>query len=269
MMTISGRSQQPTGSGNPWHQGYEELVSAARQAPFSGWNFDYLHGRVRECDLPWSYEDLARTEIGDSSRVLDLNTGGGELLTAILHERTPAIAAATESWAPNVPVAQRRLEPLGVEVRPSKEGSPLPAADEEFTLVLNRHGACDPRELARVLSAGGTYLMQGVGRLNDVELNTALDGPAPGYRDTATLDHDATELASAGLQVIDSGEAFAEYGFLDIGAVVYHLMAVSWQVPGFDVGTYDDALRQLDQQIRQHGGFTVHHHRYFIKASRN
>lgn len=125
-MTISGRNRQPTGSGKPRHQGYEELVSAARQAPFSGWNFDYLHGRVRECDLPWSYEDLARTEISDSSRVLDLNTGGGELLTAILHDRTPALAAATESWAPNVPVASDASSRWESSYDPARKGRRFP-----------------------------------------------------------------------------------------------------------------------------------------------
>jgi len=265
----SAKSQQLYGSSSPSHQLYEDLVSAALQAPFTGWNFDYLSNRVRECTLPWSYEDLARAEITTSSRVLDLNTGGGELLATILQDRTPAEAVATESWPPNVPVARRLLEPLGVELRPSQDGSPLPASDGEFTLVLNRHGACDPSELRRVLSVHGTYLMQRVGRFNDVELNTALGGPAPEHRDTATVDHDATELARAGLKVMDSGEAFAEYGFLDVGAVVYHLKAVPWQVPGFGVSTYDDALRRIDHQIRQQGEFVVRHHRYFIKACRN
>ena len=56
---------------------------------------------------------------------------------------------------------------------------------------------------------------------------------------------------------------------MDVGAVVYHLKAVPWQVPGFGVSTYDDALRRIDHQIRQQGEFVVRHHRYFIKARRN
>lgn len=248
-------------------QSYEALVTAALQAPFAGWNFDYLKTRVRDCVLPWSYEDLARAGIANASKVLDLNTGGGELLATLVPGHR-SIVVATESWPPNVSVARRLLEPLGVELRPSPDGSPLPAASGEFGLVLNRHGAADPDELRRALHVGGTYLMQGVGRFNDIELNTALGGPAPDYRETATLDHDATELTGAGLEVVDSGEAFAEYSFLDVGAVVYHLTAVPWQVPGFDVSTYDNPLRQLDDQIRRHGEFIVRHHRYFIKARR-
>lgn len=104
---------------------YEDLVSAGLQAPFVGWNFDYLKTRVRECVLPWSYEDLARTGIANASKVLDLNTGGGELLAKLLQGMSSAVVVATESWPPNVPVARRLLEPLGVELRPSRDGSPF------------------------------------------------------------------------------------------------------------------------------------------------
>jgi len=248
---------------------YEDLVAAALEAPFSGWNFDYLQGRVRDCVLPWSYEDVARGEISTSSRILDLNTGGGETLVDVLQSRRPALVVATESWPPNVPVAREHLEPRGISVRPHRIGEPLPAEDGEFTLVLNRHSGCDPVELRRVLAPGGTYVTQQVGRLNDVELNTVLDGPAPGYRETATLEHDAADLSRHGFRVTDSGEAFVDYSFLDIGAVVFHLQAVSWQVPGFDVNLYDRALRRLDTHIREAGEFVVRHHRYFIRAARH
>jgi hypothetical protein len=60
---------------------------------------------------------------------------------------------------------------------------------------------------------------------------------------------------------------FLEAGYRDIGAVVFHLSAVSWQVPGFDVATYDQALRRLDARIRAEGRFVVRDHRTLIRAS--
>jgi SAM-dependent methyltransferase len=249
-------------------QTYEDLVHAALAAPFSGWGFSYLDGRVRDCELPWSYEDLARAEISPETRLLDLDTGGGETLADILGPLRPAHVAASEPWLPNLPVARSRLEPLGVSVRLTTSGMPLPADDGEFDLVLNRHGGVDPDELRRVLSPAGIYLSQGVGRLNDIELNAALDGPPPGYSDGATLDHSVSALTRCGFHITRSEEAFADFGFLDIGALVFHLQAVSWQVPGFDVTTYDRKLREIDAQIRKQGEFTVHHHRFLIRALR-
>lgn len=248
---------------------YEELIADAVRAPFSGWDFGYLQGRVRDAELPWSYEDLARAEITASSRILDLDTGGGETLAGILHDRTPLRAVATESWEPNIPVARDRLAALGVDVRPMLARDRIPAADHEFTVVLNRHGGCSFAELSRVLAPGGVYLTQGVGRFNDVELNTALGGPPPDYPETATRDHEVRELSKNGFSVVSVEEAFIEFGFLDIGAVVFHLSAVSWQLPGFDAATYDAALRRMDAQIRRDGEFVVRHHRYLIKAVRS
>lgn len=262
--------------GTPWEhhemdetiggQSYEELVGAAVAAPFSGWNFDYLSGRVRECELPWSYEEMARAELSQSTRLLDLNTGGGELLLEVLQARRVGHAVATESWEPNIPIAHVHLRPRGIEVRGHRSGQPLPAKDGEFNLVLNRHGACEPAELRRVLEAGGVYLTQAVGRSNDLELNDALGGPAPCYPEESTLHHEIAALRTQGFTIAESGETLAEYGFCDIGAIVYHLNAVSWQVPGFNVETYEPALRRLDAQIRQDGVFAVRHHRYFVKA---
>ena len=252
---------------------YEDLVSEALAAPFSGWDFSFVEGRIGGDDIPWSYEDLARAEISESTRLLDLDTGGGETLAGILTpmletERRPAHVVATESWLPNIPIARQRLEPQGIAVRQSSPGEALPADDAEFDLVLNRHGGCSAGELHRVLAPGGVYLTQGVGHHNDVEFNTALGGPSPGYSEFATLEYAIDTLRDHGFEIADADEAFIEVGFRDIGAVVFHLSAVSWQVPGFDVETYDRQLRDLDARIRRDGPFVVRNHRTMLKAIR-
>jgi hypothetical protein len=56
--------------------------------------------------------------------LLDLDTGGGELLAA--SAPLPRRTIATEGWAPNVPVARDRLSPLGVEVRFAPRSTPRP-----------------------------------------------------------------------------------------------------------------------------------------------
>jgi hypothetical protein len=71
----------------------------------------------------------------------------------------------------------------------------------------------------------------------DIQLNTALDGPAPGYSEEATLEQSVNSLSIRRFRISQADEAFAEFGFLDIGALVFYLKAVSWQVPGFDVVT--------------------------------
>ncbi|WP_232667910.1 class I SAM-dependent methyltransferase [Pseudonocardia sp. TRM90224] len=242
---------------------YEELVADALDAPFRGWDFGWLEGRTRQADPSWSYEMRARALIVDATALLDVCTGGGEMLASLAP--LPERCVATESWEPNIPVARGRLAPLGVEVR-VPEGDELPAEDGEFDLVVNRHGAASESEIARVLRAGGTYLEQGVGARNLADLNQALGAPDGAYAERALLDTTAKALRSAGLEIVDGQEETPEHAIHDIGALVYFLKAVSWQVPGFDVDRYDTQLRAIDATIRRDGRVVFHDHRYLVEA---
>jgi hypothetical protein len=56
--------------------------------------------------------------------------------------------------------------------------------------------------------------------------------------------------------------------FYDVGAVVYHLRLVAWQIPDFDPERYDVALRRSHQRIGAEGALDVHAHRFLIIAER-
>jgi SAM-dependent methyltransferase len=75
----------------------------------------------------------------------------------------PELAYATEAYAPNVPVAKKRLEPLGVRVTAIDDDDSLPFDDAGFDLVLNKHESFSPAEVRRILRPGGTFLTQQVG----------------------------------------------------------------------------------------------------------
>ncbi|MHB1783045.1 MAG: class I SAM-dependent methyltransferase [Acidimicrobiales bacterium] len=253
------RSIGDTGRVSP--QDFDSLVHHAASAQRAGWDFSYLHGRTTGGELPWSFRDLAHPLLDGASRLLDQDTGGGEALASI--GPLPAYVVATEAWQPNVAVAKHRLEPLGVEVR--RQFDPrIPASDGEFDLVMNRHGQIDPGELARVLDTGGRLLTQQVGAGNDGEFNGVLGTPIPS--DGPTGDRLADSLSRVGFRVTRVESVAVPATYLDIGAVVFQLLAVPWQVPGFTVKGLDTELRALDRQIRTDGGFTVHDHRILVLA---
>jgi hypothetical protein len=108
--------------------------------------------------------------------------------------------------------------------------------------------------------------MQHVGSGNDADLNAALGAPPPDYGgDCAKM---VGELERAGFHVVESREEMPEFVFYDIGAVIYHLRGVSWQIPDFDVEKYDHELRAMDARIHSEGHFIAHDHRFLIKAQR-
>ena len=70
----------------------------------------------------------------------------------------------------NAPVARDRLRPLGVDVvNASSERTPW--ADASFDLVLSRHEAIEPAEIARILRPGGVFLTQQVAKEQWQELS--------------------------------------------------------------------------------------------------
>ncbi len=235
-------------------------------APVEGWDFGPLSGRVRGSDPSWSYPELARTHIATAGRLLDIDTGGGELLASL--RPLPRHTWATEGWPPNIAVARGRLEPLGVTVVPAPEQDRLPLPDGSVDVVLNRHGRLAAREVWRVLRPGGTLLTQQVGSDDCAELNEAL-GAAPAHPAGSWDLRTAREaLSAAGLRPVRTEEEHPVLTFHDIGAVVHHLRLVAWQIPDFSPERYDSALRRLHRRISSERRFDVRSHRFLITAER-
>ncbi|QFY07417.1 class I SAM-dependent methyltransferase [Nonomuraea phyllanthi] len=194
--------------------GYEELIEEALATPFEGWDWSAFHGRMTGADdLPWGYERLVRERLPGTASLLDLGTGGGELLASLAP--LPPRTAATEGFPPNLPVARRRLEPLGVEV--AEHTSAFPGGS--FELITDRHESYEPGEIRRLLAPGGTYVTQQVDGRDMEELNAALQGPPHEDRDWR-LGTAAAALAEAGLDVTWRAEAGYPVTFHDVGALV-------------------------------------------------
>ena len=140
-----------------------EIWKREEQQPFTGWDFSYLAERMFEDEPPWSYSRHAAELMRQASPVIDLDTGGGERLLS-LRDSWPSKVVATEAYSPNFDLATQRLTPLGVtvvDVGLTDQG-PMPFAEGEFELVLNRHAAINPKEVARILAPNGTFLTQQV-----------------------------------------------------------------------------------------------------------
>ncbi|WP_250003036.1 class I SAM-dependent methyltransferase [Actinoplanes sp. M2I2] len=237
-------------------QQYEE--SAGERA--TGWEFAWLDGRDVGSEPSWSYPALARTLLRRASSALDLDTGSGELLAELAP--LPPHTVAVESWARNTPVARDRLTPLAVEVR-----TELPGGEDEFDVVLSRHGRLPADDIVRLLRGGGTVLSQQVGSDDLAELNAALGAP-PAHRAPWNADVAVSALTAAGLDVVDVREERPPVTFHDVGAVVRQLRDLPWQIRDFSPRLYQNALERLDTFIRLHGGFTVAAHRFLVEAVR-
>lgn len=239
---------------------YEDLIGEAGGVTLKGWEFAWLDGRAVGSDPSWSYPALARSLVRRARTLLDLDTGGGELLAELAP--LPPYTVAVESWPRNTPVARDRLTPFGVSVL-----TELPGGENAFDVVLSRHGRLPAEDIARLLTPGGHVLSQQVGSEDLADLNEILGAPAP-YAKRWTAEVAVAALEAAGLEVTDVREERPQLVFHDIGAVVYQLRAVPWQVRDFTPERYERELRRIDAIIRTEGQFTTTAHRFLVAAVR-
>lgn len=245
---------------------FDGMIEEANAADVSGWGFGWLEGRAAEQRPSWGYQKLMIARLASVDSALDIQTGGGEVLDGA--SRFPRTMAATESWAPNLALATRRLHPRGVVVVADPDEPPLPFGDDAFELVISRHPATIWwNEIARVLRPGGTYLAQHVGPESLRDLYEWFLGPQRLTGLHSRHPERETALArDAGLRVVSARMETLRVEFFDVGAVVYFLRKVIWTVPDFATDKYRDRLRALHEHILRNGSFVTHSTRVLFEA---
>ncbi len=243
---------------------FRDLIKEANQANFSGWDFSWLTGRMVQEDPPWDYRKLVSSHTKSIHSMLDMGTGGGEFLASL--SPLPEDTHATESYPPNQVIASKNLEPLGVFVHKITKDVPLPFEDNYFDLVINRHDDFESFEVKRILKNGGRFITQQVGGLDNLELNQILQEKISFEFAEWGLAPALLGLYEADFIVEVAEKAVLKSTFLDIGAVVYYLKAIPWQIEGFDVKTHTEALIKIHNIIERQGKFTATAHRFLVVA---
>ncbi|WP_421932235.1 class I SAM-dependent methyltransferase [Phenylobacterium sp.] len=231
-------------------------------APFEGWDFSHLAGRFTEAEPSWDYLALARAAITRASDILDVATGGGEIFASLAP--FSGRATAVEGFVPNLPVARRRLEPLGVRVFQGNTRSGMPFEDASFDLVLNRHGGFRAAEMYRILKPGGVFLTQQVGGDNLADLTAAFDARLP-YPDN-TLARVREDFAALGAEIRRAEEWRGPVTFADVGALIYFLKAIPWVVQDFDVERRLEPLETLQGKLEAGEPLRFTYTRFLIEA---
>lgn len=234
-------------------------------AHIHGWDFSHIRGRYTEQQrLAWQFETIVRTLLTPQTRLLDMDTGGGEFLLSLNHPY--ALTAATENYLPNVQLCKEKLLSLGIDFKQADAGGQLPFSDGSFDLVVNRHGDFNPQEIFRVLKPGGLFATQQVGAENDRELVTLLMGEQSLPFPEQYLEKVKSAFAQAGFDILRAQEAFGPIRFFDIGALVWFARVIPWEFPGFSVRTHLDALYRAQEILEKEGEIVGRTHRFLLIA---
>ncbi len=91
---------------------FDALISEALNHKISGWDFSYIEERSLMEDISWNYREIVSSRFKPDITLMDMGTGGGELLSSF--SGLPENTFATEGYPPNISVARKRLESLGI-----------------------------------------------------------------------------------------------------------------------------------------------------------
>ena len=243
-------------------------LAEAQCAHIHGWDFSHIRDRYQEeDDLPWNYEQLVRRYLRPDSRILDIDTGGGEFLLSLHHPCH--LTSATEAFPPNVALCRETLAPLGIDFHEAAGNGPLPFPNQSFDLVLNRHGDYLSGEIFRILKPGGVFLTQQVGAENDRDLVSLLLNPVPPPPfPEQYLEIARNKLENVGFTILEAGEAFRSIRFWDVGALVWFAGLLEWEFPGFSVDGCQRQLFQAQELLEQKGEITGTTHRYLLAGKK-
>jgi SAM-dependent methyltransferase len=238
-----------------------EYLTKEYAAHFSGWDFSYLSGRVEQDEPPWNYKAIVENNFQGKTRLLDMDTGGGEFLCSL--SNLPPEAYATEGYEPNVPLAEKMLGKKNISLVPIKKDGEIPFDDGYFDIIINRHGSYDPKEIKRALQKNGLFITQQVGGLNGIDINMALGAEFMDYSGWGLIKN-MEAFENTGMEILDFEETIGKMRFNDIGALVYYLKCIPWQVKDFSIDRYYKKLELMNGIIEKKGCIYFMLHRFYL-----
>ena len=246
----------------------EYWKSEENAAHIKGWDFSHIADRFRsyEDELSWDYKEVVKRFLNPEAKILDIDTGGGEVLLSFHHPYH--LTTVTEGYAPNVKLCEKTLGEKGIRVCEVTDYGNMPFEDNEFDMVINRHGAYDVSELYRILKPGGVFITQQVGEDNDRELVNFLlpksEKSYPGMNLAAQKDL----MENAGFHILMGEEEYKPIEFYDVGALVWFARIIQWEFIGFSVEKCFEQLLEAQRIVEGEGCIRGNAHRYLIVAMR-
>lgn len=235
-----------------------------KEINITGWDFSALinNGRMRETSLPWDYISIVKEYISNANTMLDMGTGGGELLMKLAP--LPRETYAAEGYEPNVKIAEENLKPFNVKVISGYKDDALPFEDGFFDLIINRHEYYEPSEVYRILKPGGYFITQQV-KGNCDETITQLFGvnAESDFKDWS-LTKALEQLKGFQFEIISSAEAAGYTEFTDTEALISYLKVINWLIPDFNREKYSLELNKAGEIIKVTGSFKSTLDRFMI-----
>ena len=245
----------------------EIWLEEEKNAHIQGWDFSHINKRYEEeNDLPWDYKNIIKQYLKTEYKLLDIDTGGGEFLLTLKHPFKNT--SVTENYLPNVEFCKKNLVPLGINLYEIDGDSLLPFKDNEFDIIINKHGSFNVSELFRILKTGGIFITQQVGAENDKELIELLLPQTELSFPDSYLKNISKKFKETGFKILQEQEAFRPIKFYDVGALVWYAHIIEWEFPNFSVNNCLENLFKAQKILEKQGVVEGSIHRFLLVAQK-
>ena len=113
------------------------------------------------------------------------------------------------------------------------------------------------------MKKGGIFITQQVGGLNGIDLNMAFETKTMDYVEWCLVKN-IEMFKNSGMEIIEYSEKIGKMKFLDIGAIVYYLKCIPWQIEDFSIDKYYKKLQIMNDLIENNGFIDIIMHRFYI-----
>lgn len=247
-----------------------ELIEYLKQEEakgISGWDFSYLDGRWEDEELPWDYRKIVLGYLKPEFMLLDIGTGGGEMLLTLNHPYVNTFV--TEGYKPNYELCIEKLSPLGIKVfNYIGDEEFKDFEDNQFDIVINRHESYNEKEIYRILKPNGLFITQQVGAFNNEGLSTFFNEKRKVLFPELTLEKSKERLQKHNFDIIYCNEYYPILKFYDLGAIAYFAKIIEWEFEDFSVEKYIDKFLVLQEELKKIGYISSKQHRFIIVAKK-
>lgn len=240
------------------------IKSEEKQKEFIGWNFTYLANKCIQEELPWSYQKIVKHYLKPEMNLLDMGTGGGELLSTFEHPYHKT--TVTEGWDKNYQLLLKKLKPKGVNVQFVAENDDLNFPDNHFDIIINSHASFSVTEVARVLKTSGWFISQQVGDLNGMQLASKLIPQLPKKQLNFHLASVLSKLKLNHFTILYENEHYPAQNFFDMDGFIYYIRTISWEFPNFSVENNFAELVSIYEELQKNGFIYNQQHRFIFVA---
>lgn len=232
----------------------------ARVEPRHGWDFSRMSDR--RAPVPWSYEDVVGERLALRHDVLDVGTGGGEILRSFANRIHTGLGIDIDQQMVQVARENADNSPnLGFR----RSSHLLEDVQEVFDVVLSRHAPFSVDAVASHLNDGGVFITQQVGERNMANVKAALGQsvPTPVTRET---------FEDSALTLLEFREYDVTYIVPDIDSLVFWVRALDTlhaDVDGARAIGDASSLNAILQNNVSADGFVTNEHRYLAIAEKS